>query len=90
MTSNYLTASRARHVTFQSVSYWAMERSIFSLHYILLILVAHTRLETIAILVFLAISYISEYLVIFLYAHRFMAGWVSNFSPLSAARVVKH
>ena len=55
MTSNYLTASRARHVTFQSVSYWAMGRSILSLHYILLILVAHTRLETIAIVVFLAI-----------------------------------
>ena len=42
-----------------------------------------TRLETTAIVVF----YISEYLLIFL--SLFMAGWVSSFSPLSAARVVK-
>ena len=33
MTSNYLTASRARHVTFPSVSYRAMGCSILSLHY---------------------------------------------------------
>ena len=30
----------------------------------------------------------SEYLLIFLYFHRFMAGWVSSFLFLSAARVV--
>ena len=35
MTSNYLTASRARHVTFPR--YWAMGRSILSLHYTLLL-----------------------------------------------------
>ena len=32
MTSKYVTASRARHVTFPSVSYRAMGRSILSLH----------------------------------------------------------
>ena len=34
--------------------------------------------------------YNCEYLLILLYSHRFMAGWVSSFSPLSAARVVNH
>ena len=29
--------------------------------------------------------YIIEYLLIFLYSHCFMAGWVSSFSPLSAS-----
>ena len=38
MTSNYLTASRARHVTFPRVfPIGLMGRSILSLHYILLV-----------------------------------------------------
>ena len=43
---------------------------------------APTRLETIVFVVFLV-----QYLLIFLYSFRFMVGWVSSFSPLSAARV---
>ena len=51
--------------------------------------IAPTRLEAMAIVVFLVIT-ISEYLLIFLYSHRFMVGWVSSYSPVSAARIVKH
>ena len=49
--------------------------------------IAPTRLETISIIVFLVIVLVNTYSF---FAYCVMAGWVSSFSLLSVARVVKH